>query len=135
MQTTPRPQHNGLFSLHTLQEQSLLIRITGPKEDNLRSLVLSFFLNRTSFIMEVLCTQLCATASLYLGRGGCLCLILFSRTSLSFSGVLPIADPPVVNFSSIPAIGLKADKCCAWSYKGEKVLRRIISALHRLSYK
>jgi hypothetical protein len=44
--------------------------------------------------MEVLCTQMCATASLYLGRGGCLCLILSSRTSLSFPGVLPIADPP-----------------------------------------
>jgi hypothetical protein len=28
------------------------------------------------------------------GSGGCLCLILFSRTSLSISGVLPIADPP-----------------------------------------
>lgn len=60
-----------IFTSYSAGAESFLPRITGQKEVNLLSLVLSFFLNRTSFIMEVLCTRMCATASLYLGRGGC----------------------------------------------------------------
>lgn len=58
------------FILILCRSRVFFPRIMGAAEDNLRSLFLTIFLNRTSFIMEVLCTQMCATASLYLGRGG-----------------------------------------------------------------
>lgn len=55
------------------------------KEDNLRSLLLSYFLDRTSFIMEVLCTQMCATASLCLGGDGYLMFNSFHLAVLCLS--------------------------------------------------
>lgn len=77
MQHTFRPQHNGLFSLLTLQEQNLFLgSLAGGSHRKHPNFTMisgldpsSFSLNRTSFIMEVVCTHMCATASLCLGLG------------------------------------------------------------------
>lgn len=87
---------------------------------------LSFFLNCTSFIMEVLCTQMCATASLCRGLGGLWCLIFcfFFLAVLYLFWRLPHSKSPWLSIFLPPGFWVEG-RAAAHGTRGEKVVRWI----------
>lgn len=116
-----------IFTSHSAGAESFSPRITGSKADNLRPLLLSFFLDRTSFIMEVLCTQMCATASLCLGRGGYLMSNSFHLAMLClFLASYPIADPPGRQFLFHSGLWVTGRELLRMELEGRKSAVRLL---------